>query len=238
MWGRRKPNEVQANGGVDHTIHPDRKIPQVKPTAQGNHSVLSSTSAAGHTTGSTSHTDEVSAPSHPEDDASRSSAARDSGPLRPSPDEVRFAVTFTRIISILMRSPHYRQYTIADLEWLVAPAILTGQSAVMEARVNGKQMPVAVAMWASVSEDVDQRLSSNLSTPLKLQPDEWRSGDILWLVDAVGDRTAVARLLKDVQASVFKQRQAKMRMIGPDSRPRIQLLEPQAAEQVSRRATS
>ena len=42
----------------------------------------------------------------------------------------------------------------------------------MEAKVNGRQAPVAVALWASVSEDVDKRLSENLTTPIKLRPDE------------------------------------------------------------------
>jgi hypothetical protein len=50
----------------------------------------------------------------------------------------------------------------------------------------GIVVPVGVALWASVSTDVDQRLS-DLSAPWRLQPDEWCSGDTLWLVELVGD---------------------------------------------------
>jgi hypothetical protein len=37
---------------------------------------------------------------------------------------------------------------------------------------------------------VDKRLSENLTAPIRLRPDEWKSGDILWLVDAIGDGAA------------------------------------------------
>ena len=90
-------------------------------------------------------------------------------------NEAAFAVTFTRVISVLMRSPHYKHYTLADLEWLVVPPLLAGQCAVMEATINGRQVPVAVALWASVSQEVDKRLSENLTAPVKLRPEEWQS---------------------------------------------------------------
>lgn len=121
----------------------------------------------------------------------------------PTPEEMRFAVTFTRIVSILSRSPHYKHYALSDLEWLVMPPILTGQCAIMEARIGGKPAPVAVALWASVSEDVDKRLSANLTMPYRLRPDEWRSGEVLWLIDAIGEPKAVYHLLSQVRETSF-----------------------------------
>jgi hemolysin-activating ACP:hemolysin acyltransferase len=138
---------------------------------------------------------------------------------RPTADEVGFAVTFTRIVSVLSQSPHYKHYTLSDLEWLVVPPILTGQCAVMEATVNDHQVPVSAALWASVSEEVDKRLSESLLTPIRLRPDEWRSGEILWLIDAVGDPRAIPHLLRQLQETAFKERTAKIRTLGPDSRP-------------------
>jgi len=146
-----------------------------------------------------------------------STAASNQAPQGPSAQEVAFAVTFTRIVSILGRSPHYKHYKLSDLQWLVVPPILTGQSAVMEARINGRPVPVAVALWASVSEEVDKRLSENLSTPIKLRPDEWRSGNILWLVDAVGDAKAIPRLLRQLQETQFKGRKPRLRSAGSNS---------------------
>lgn len=78
--------------------------------------------------------------------------------------------------------------------------------------------PVAAAFWAQVSADVDRKLSENLAGPIRLRPDEWRSGEILWLIDAVGDSRALPTFLKHLQENVFKGRPVKMRTRGPDGR--------------------
>jgi hemolysin-activating ACP:hemolysin acyltransferase len=137
--------------------------------------------------------------------------ASSSSPQHPTPHELTFALTFTRILSVLMRSPHYKHYSLSDVEWLVLPAVLTGQCAVLHANINGRQVPLAVTLWASVSEDVDKRLCECVTAPVKLRPDEWKSGEILWLIDAVGDVTAVRTLLTQVQDGIFKGRQPKTR---------------------------
>ena len=82
---------------------------------------------------------------HKRRDGTEAPAAPNRAGQGPTADEIRFAVTFTRIVSALTRSPHYKHYTLSDLEWLVVPPILTGQCAVMEAKVDGRQVPVAAA---------------------------------------------------------------------------------------------
>lgn len=126
---------------------------------------------------------------------------------------IRQSLAFTQIIAVLMRSPHYKHYTLADLEWLVLPPLLTGQMSVAEASAqkDGPRFPIAVALWASVSAEVDKRLSENLQVPIRLRPDEWRSGDILWLIDAVGDARFVPQFVKQLDETVFKGRDVKMR---------------------------
>jgi len=47
---------------------------------------------------------------------------------------LRNAVAFTQVVGILMRSPHYRQFTIGDLEWLVVPPVSAGQFRVGEVK--------------------------------------------------------------------------------------------------------
>ena len=76
-------------------------------------------------------------------------------------------------------------------------------------------IPAAVALWASVSEEVDQRLSTELDSPMRLRPADWRSGGILWLVDVIGDPSAIPALMQHLQATAFAGRQAKMRLMGP-----------------------
>lgn len=114
-----------------------------------------------------------------------------------------------------MRSNPYRHSSLSDLEWLVLPPIMTVQFAILDAQVSGQTMPVALALWASVSAEVDQRLSDPTLPSIRLKPDEWRSGDILWLIDAVGDGTAIPHLLRGLIDGVFAGKQVKMRRVGP-----------------------
>jgi len=140
---------------------------------------------------------------------------------------VRHSLAFAQIVSILMHSPRYRHYTLGDLEWLVLPPLLTGQCSVAEAKSkeNGASVPVAVALWASVSPEVDRRLAENLNTPIRLRPDEWRSGDILWLIDAVGDRRVVPGLLKQLADNTLKGREIKVRGRGEGGKVEVKNLQ-------------
>jgi hemolysin-activating ACP:hemolysin acyltransferase len=162
--------------------------------------------------------------------ASEGSAA--AGPIseearRRAAAAVRHSLAFAQIVSILMHSPRYRHYTLGDLEWLVLPPLLTGQCGVAEAKSkdNGASVPVAVALWASVSPEVDQRLAENLNTPIRLRPDEWRSGDILWLIDAVGDRRVVPGLLKQLADNTLTGREIKVRGRGEGGKVEVKNLQ-------------
>jgi hemolysin-activating ACP:hemolysin acyltransferase len=139
---------------------------------------------------------------------------------------IRQSVAFAQIVTVLMRSPRYRHYSLGDLEWLVIPALTTGQWRVVgaQSKQNGVSVPVAVALWARVSAEVDKKLSENLHVPIRLRPDEWQSGDILWLVDAVGEPRVVPQLLKQLLETSFKGREAKVRAAGEDGKVTIRRL--------------
>jgi hemolysin-activating ACP:hemolysin acyltransferase len=102
----------------------------------------------------------------------------------------------------------------------VLPPLLTGQCRVVEAKAHptGPGVPVAVALWASVAPDVDKRLSDNLNAPIRLRPDEWKSGETLWLVEAVGDGRVVLPLLKQLSESTFKNKEVKLRARSQDGK--------------------
>ena len=159
-------------------------------------------------------------------------AAQDPSPSAPaqpaqpqiSAKEVHFAVAFARIVSILMRSNPYRHSSLADLEWLVLPPIMSGQFAILDAQINGQTVPIAVALWANVSAEIDQRLSDPTLPSIKLKPNEWRSGEILWLIDAVGDGSAIPHLMQRLTEGPFAGRQVKMRRAGADGIVSVGLL--------------
>lgn len=128
----------------------------------------------------------------------------------------RVSVAFAQVVSVLMRSSLHKHFSLADLEWLVVPPLIAGQCRVAEAKSqpDGPGVPVAAVLWASVSPEVDRRLSENLNAPIRLRPDEWKSGDILWLVEAVGDGRVLPPLLKQLSENTFKGRSVKMRTRG------------------------
>ena len=103
----------------------------------------------------------------PSSSAALGSGAEPSKPTSPgaTAQDVTFAPTFIRIVSVLMRSPHYRHYALSHVE--VVPLLLVGQYPVMDAKINEKRVPIAAALWASVSEDVDERLSENLTVSVR-----------------------------------------------------------------------
>ena len=61
-----------------------------------------------------------------------------------------------------------------------------------------------MAIWASVSEEVDARIREQIREgifPLRLKSDDWASGEINWLIDVIApDQAATARVIAN-----FKQ---------------------------------
>jgi hemolysin-activating ACP:hemolysin acyltransferase len=171
---------------------------------------------------------ETAAPDRPETDVRKPPTANDSASNKESQlralSSMRQSVAFAQIVTVLMRSPRYRHYTLGDLEWLVVPPLLTGQYTVANTSLkqNGVTVPVAIALWASVSAEVDNKLSENLHLPIRLRPDEWRSGDVLWLIEAVGDSRAVPQLLKQLVETTFKGREVKTRAPGENGKAIVQ----------------
>lgn len=131
------------------------------------------------------------------------------------------AAAFGEIVAVLSRSQHFKHYALSDLEWLVAPAIALGQFAKADAqhKTLGFTTPIAVVMWALVSPEVDQRLSTELAQPIRLKPQEWKSGSIAWVIVAEGEQRAAAALLQQLKERVFKDVPLKARVLGPNGKP-------------------
>ena len=161
-------------------------------------------------------------------------AAQDKAAARPGgAPQSRMAQAFSQIVAVLMRDPGYRNLRIADLEHLVLPPVMAGQFRLAlgtrmpdagKAQQGGIYVPVAVALWARVSPQVDKGLSENLDKPVWLRPSEWTSGDIVWLMAAAGQPSALPEFLKQLAENQFKGQQVKMRLGGPDGKFVVQTL--------------
>lgn len=156
--------------------------------------------------------------------ASNSVSAQSVAPPQPSTEESaefkrratkskHLQASFGEIVGLLMSSPHLKNLPLSSLNRMVVPAIVAEQFMIAEARSkeSGFLTPIAAVLWARVSEEVDQRLSENTGEPVKLDPNDWHSGDIPWLILAAGDQRVIKTLLQRVQKTVLKDRPLKFR---------------------------
>lgn len=125
--------------------------------------------------------------------------------LQSTADEPQRALaSFAEVVTLMMRSHKHRHAFLAELDWLLTPAIATRQFSVAQAQQNDGKVstPVAAIMWASVSPEVDARLSEARESP-RLRPSEWLSGQIPWLIETIGDPRAASMLLKRLVETRF-----------------------------------
>lgn len=111
---------------------------------------------------------------------------------------------------LMTQSPVHKQMFIGDLEWFAMPAILMEQFRIF----NGPQHPMAVAFWANVSVDTDERLKAGAS---KLRADEWNSGAIPWLIELIAPFGGEDEILSDISKEVFKSQPFSFHTLEPGS---------------------
>lgn len=118
--------------------------------------------------------------------------------VAPKPDAQRtVSHMLGEITWLLSQSKTHKHLFIADLEWLVMPAVLLEQFRIF----YGPKSPAAVAIWAKVSPETDKRLRDGEH---KLRADEWKGGDITWLIELVSPFGAEEEILTDLKTSVFE----------------------------------
>lgn len=137
------------------------------------------------------------------------------------------AASFGEVVTLMMRTPRYRKMPIETLEATAAAPVALGQVAIAEAqsKETGAVMPIAAVLWARVSPEVDRRLSDTENETTSLNVNEWRSGNIPWIIEAIGERKALGKLLHQLVTTVFKSTPPKMRTTGADGKPTVGRLE-------------
>jgi cytolysin-activating lysine-acyltransferase len=112
------------------------------------------------------------------------------------------------IVWLMSQSPLHKQLFISDTEWLVMTPMLLQQFRLF----YDKAKPVGVIFWASVSEEVEARLAVGTT---RMRPQDWKSGDRLWVVEAIAPFGGAEEMVKDLKAKVFPQREIKLLAVGP-----------------------
>ena len=119
--------------------------------------------------------------------------------------------TFGEIVALLSFSPVFKHLSLGDLEWLVIPALATNQVTVVRGKLKDQHalmVPIGLALWAHVSEEVNKKLGAQqqANMPFRLAPQEWKSGEIPWLLAVLAPKDLTQALVKKLEDSVFKDK--------------------------------
>jgi cytolysin-activating lysine-acyltransferase len=111
---------------------------------------------------------------------------------------MRVHATFGQIVLALSTTHRYRHLPISDLQALVLDPLLRDKIALANANnPDGTPVPgiAAIAIWASVADHVDARIQEQVTAgvfPIRLQPEDWASGNRVWLFDIIGQSQAAS----------------------------------------------
>src|SRR5262249_4088361 len=115
------------------------------------------------------------------------------------------------IVWLMSQAPPHKQFFISDLEWLVMPPVLLQQFRLFYDQAK----PIGVAFWATVDAEVEGRLAAGTT---RLRPQDWKSGDRLWVVEVIAPFGGAEEMVKDLKAKVFPQREIKFLAVGVKGR--------------------
>lgn len=108
--------------------------------------------------------------------------------------EIRSKVheTFGKVSLAMMTLPRYRHLSLFDLNQILLDPLIRDRVAIASASSQEGQPDASalsgIAIWASVSEEVDAKIREQVKSgvfPVKLQADDWNSGTINWLFDVI-----------------------------------------------------
>lgn len=133
----------------------------------------------------------------------------------------RLEVRVGQLVLMLMNVPRYRHQTLADLNHLLLEPLLRDRIAIAHARPEGAKdegpaegaPPIGVALWASVSEEVDAKIKEQVKAgtfPVRLAPEEWASGEKVWLLDVVAPTRPLASNVLVNFARITGERQVQL----------------------------
>jgi hemolysin-activating ACP:hemolysin acyltransferase len=107
----------------------------------------------------------------------------------------RLHVTMAQVVLAMVSASRYKHCTIAELQHLVIEPLLRDRVAIATAAPKDAAAPslsdgqvVGVAIWAKVSAEVDAKIREQIKAgvfPIRLKPEDWASGDLVWLLDVI-----------------------------------------------------
>ena len=103
---------------------------------------------------------------------------------------------------LLSQSPLHKRMFIADLEWFVMTPVLLQQFRLY----YDQQKPIGVILWARANAEVAEMLGQGIT---KLRPQDWQSGDEIWVVEAIAPFGGAEEMVRDLKDKVFADREVR-----------------------------
>ncbi|MGI9422873.1 MAG: toxin-activating lysine-acyltransferase [Hyphomicrobiaceae bacterium] len=167
-----------------------------------------------------------------ETDVDATTSELDSRPVRPtgiSKEQQELmqsrllAANFGNLVTVMMQSQHHKHVPLSELHKRLVPPLVNNQFRVAEVRKegSGSTIPVALIIWAQVSDEVHARLTEKVAETIDLAPKDWKSGDNYWIIDVVGPQRFLAPLLTGLRKGEFKDKTVYFRVRsenGPEVR--------------------
>ncbi len=86
-------------------------------------------------------------------------------------------------------------------------------------------MSLLRSVTVPVPAEVDAKLTKTAGTQIRLRPDEWTSGEILWLVDLVGDPKGISVALSALMRGALKDQTVKVAVLDAAGVAKIDTLD-------------
>ncbi len=118
---------------------------------------------------------------------------------QPAPTEASRTVAgvLGEITWLMTQSPNHKGFFISDLEWMIMVPVMLQQFRLF----YNKDKPIGVALYARVNDEVEERLKSGSA---RLRPQDWKSGDKLWIVEIIAPFGGHEAMMTDFKQRLFK----------------------------------
>ena len=123
-------------------------------------------------------------------------------PMAPETDPEDLAVnpqalmTVGEVMRLASNSSFHREYTLGQLEDRFVVPIAYDQIRVYRSEIE----PLAVVTWALLSDELHEKMKAER---FDLNSDDWRSGDNLWLIEAIIAPEVSDMVQQDLMNTVF-----------------------------------
>ncbi len=136
--------------------------------------------------------------------------------------------TFGKVALAMMAVPRYRHQSVTDLKEILLEPLIRDRVAIASATPKegtGAEMLSGIAIWASVSEEVDTKIREQIKAgvfPVRLKPEDWTSGSINWLFDVIAPNQRLTTAVIANFRQVIKEGDMRIhplvtRLVDPDA---------------------